>query len=462
MKKYGLSEFDLNISQEKVDNQRSFLKNNSIITANGEVKSLLELSFSANHSERYYAQLANKINTLENIAFNNNLQACFLTITLDGFYRDLLKADYKRYDEFNEDKFEEIKKSTPNNSKLGFIHNKLENREALKIKDLYNILNHQMRQFRMGYAFKKLKKQNKKYIYIRTVEPHNDGVPHFHIMLFIPKDMIELFKKDFKKIFVAPQNSKPKLDSKLRPIPDTLKGFQTDIKSASAYILKYITKSFLDVKNNKDLDYLNAWFIKHRIMRCVTSRSTIPQWIFQKISVYEKDWYYLTDILDSSNKSFETEWNQEEDYFYVYDNWSRREFCYFCGELRVYSYDKLVHKSGTLFDKSKYKKDIHQKTPNKWTKKPNNFNVYLDTKLVKVCRDGSYSNYSKHISEYTDYELMQYYQNYDIDNENYTKYLATRNIMIDKGLLSKEKINLHNFNEDEFLNLNNSDTDISK
>lgn len=114
------------------------------------------------------------------------------------------------------------------------------------------------------------------------------------------------------------------------------------------------------------------------------------------------------------------------------------------------NFDQLL-KSGTLFDKSKYKKDIHQKTPNKWTKKPNNFNVYLDTKLVKVCRDGSYSNYSKHISEYTDYELMQYYQNYDIDNENYTKYLATRNIMIDKGLLSKEKINLHNFNEDEFL-----------
>ena len=448
---YGISDFTLKQTRDKILYQRNFLENNSIFTANGQVKTLLDLSFSANHSERYYAQLANKINTMENLAINWDLEACFLTCTLDGFYRDLLQGDYTRYNKFSDEKIKEIYKSIPNNEKLGFIQDKLENEEKLTIKDLYNILNHQMRQFRNNTAFKELKKQDKKYTYIRTVEPHKDGVPHFHIMLFIPKDMIELFKKDFKSKFVAPENSKSQLDKNRRPIPNTLKGFQTDIRSASAYILKYITKSFLDIKSKRELDYMGAWFIEHRIMRCVTSRSVLPQWIFQKISLYEKDWYYLTDILESSNTDFETEWNQKEEYFYIYDNWSNREFTYFCGLFRVYSKGSLVFESGKIVDKQIIKTQIYDKTPNKWQKQLKPIPTYKDDKLISFYHNGSNYEYKKHISHMTDYELIQHYQNYDVDSNSYIKYLSIKNLLIDRNLLNEEKISLNNFKMNKFI-----------
>ena len=358
-KKFGLTYTDLLVSQNKIDSQRDYLEKNELITKNGQLKSLLDLSYSANHSERYYAQLANKINTMEMIALNKGLTSYFLTMTLDGFYRDLINGDYSRYNAFKAHKKLLIKRSVPNNEKLGFIQNKLDTEQKLTIKDLYNILNHQMRQFRNKSAFKKLKENNDDYVYIRTVEPHENGVPHFHMMLFIPKKYESLFKKDFKSSFVAPQNTKPLRDNYKKPIDGTMIGFQSDINDASAYIMKYITKSFMDVKNDAKLDFLSAWYVKHKIFRCVTSRSVVPQWIFQKISMYEKDWYYLSDILDSPRN--ESEWSKEKDYFYLYDNWSNKEIAYEYGRLSVYSSNILVFRAGEVNHHDKKIKQYEKK-----------------------------------------------------------------------------------------------------
>ena len=440
MKKYGLTKQDLMIVRDKIKRQKDFLDKNELITKNGQVKKLIDLSFSANHSYRYYAQLANKVNTMENIALNERLVPLFLTMTLDGFYRDLIKGDYNRFNGYDKQKKEEIRVSVPENEKLGFIRSKMKKNERLTIKDLYNILNYQMRQFRNGVAFKNLYKSGKKYIYIRTVEPHQDGVPHFHMMLFVPKEYINAFRTDFKRFFVAPRNKRKK-------------AFQTDITNASAYIMKYITKSFMDIKNDKELDYIQAWYIKHRIMRCVTSRSVLPQWVYQKCSIFEKDWGYLTDILNSPNNH--SEWSREHDSFWIYDTWSDREIEYIHGRLSVYSKGYLVKRAGKVSPKKKtsYKKQ-YETIPTTWKKKDEKIPIYTDKKLTHYFKDGHIVEYKRHITQYTDYELYQLYENFDIDNDDYMKYLVIRNTLIKRGLLNKKLYSLNNYDWNNFIYLN--------
>lgn len=85
---YGLNEKDLQLIQEKHNYQREYLKNSEFETSSGQIKTLLDVSFSANHSPRYYTELLNKINTINDL-MNSDLSATykpvFITITLDGF-----------------------------------------------------------------------------------------------------------------------------------------------------------------------------------------------------------------------------------------------------------------------------------------------------------------------------------------------------------------------------------------
>ena len=77
-----------------------------------------------------------------------------------------------------------------------------------------------------------------------------------------------------------------------------------------------------ELKKQNDIDYIQAWYIKHRIMRCVTSHTNIPQWVYQKLVPLEKDWYHLTDMLRSNEGV--CEWSKEDDYIAVLDLNSER------------------------------------------------------------------------------------------------------------------------------------------
>lgn len=434
MKKYGLTSIDLKNAQYKIDRQKEYLLNNEFITSNGQVKNFLDVSFSANLSERYYAQLANKTNTIENIAFNDSLDPIFLTITLDGFFRDLLRADYTRLDKFFEDdqKKKQILKSIPNNDTRGYLHQKIKNKEIFTITDLYNVLNHQFENFKKSYVFKKIKKDGSLYHYIKTTEPHNDGVPHFHIMFFIDKKYNDSFISNFLRHCPAPRNKK---------------GIELNVNNASAYILKYITKSFMDIKNQKELDYLQAWYIKHKIQRCVTSRSLVPQWVMRKLIVLEKDWYYLTDLVKADRAEYD--WCKESDIIYIKDPFIDREFIYTCGLSQMYSKGIKIAEHGNYVKKIKY--NIYEKTPTKWTNKKKPVPIYTYGKLTHHIVNDKIIKYTKHISNMNNYELIQYFQDYDLENESYIYYLATRNLLIDRGLLSEEKYNLDNFDINDFL-----------
>ncbi|MDD2358340.1 MAG: replication endonuclease [Thiovulaceae bacterium] len=450
---YGLKKTDLEFISKKIQYQKDYLLDNSFITSSGQVKSLLDVSFSANHSVRYYAQLANKINTMSSYAKDFSLTPVFITITLDGFYRDFLKSDFSRFNKFKDIKKETILKSIPDNDIYGFLRQKIVNQEVFTIKDLYNVLNYQFKAFLGSYVFKKMKKQGFKYIYIRTVEPHEkDGVPHFHIMFWLNSDFIDELQETFNKIFPAPQNEK--------------EGFVTEIYNPVGYVLKYITKSFIDVKNGNDIDYIQAWYIKHRIMRCVTSRLTVPQWVYQKCFAIEQDWFYLTDFIYHDDKI--AEWSLKDKYFHFLDLNSSREIIYQDGVISLLLDDKVLQTFGTKKEKiilsSRVKSIFNKRKLNKFTDviidgeefrlKKGKFvdgkqqsDKLLSRTLYSFDADGNKfvlidSKPKKQPHEMGNIELYNYFYSLDLHTVNIDHYRVVHKFMCERGLIVNQLENI--------------------
>lgn len=446
---YGLTEKDLKEIQKKHNIQREYLSNSTFETSNGQIKSLLDVSFSANHSERYYSEIINKVNTLNDL-MNSDIDVTykpvFITITLDGFFRDFLYGKFERY----HDKYH--KKQIPNNERFGFLKDKIKNKEKFTIKDLYNCLNFQLYNFRKSNIFKKIKDNGQKVHYIRVCEPHKkDGVPHLHIMMYIPLQYVEEMKNFYIRYFPAPQNLKP-LNNKN---DGQLKGFQFNIDSAAAYILKYIFKSFLDVKNQSQIDYLQAWYIKNRILRIITSHSIVPAWVYRKMIPLEKDWYYLTDILKNSVSKKEylenkkdflkdfsfCEWSKEEDYIRFEDN-TNRTLEYNKGIYKLYYKTRVLKEFGTLKEKKitqittfklKYKKRINQPK----IIIDNHEYKMIDNKLTSIIK-------IKPIKYRNTYDLYYTFQKLDnnIDNIDLNHYHLIKNELIQRNLIKESLTSL--------------------
>lgn len=455
---YGLTKLDLKAIQKKHELQRNFLSNSTFETSTGQIKSLLDVSFSANHSPRYYTELLNKINTLNDLMnsdINTNYKPVFITITLDGFYRGFLNGHFNKYDE------KKYFKQIPNNERFGFLRDKIKNKQKFSIKDLYNVLNFQFDLFRKSQVFKDIKNNKHKIHYIRVSEPHKkDGVPHLHIMMYVPIQYVDKLKQFYIKYFPAPQNLKP-LNPSLND--GQLKGFQFDIKSAPAYILKYIFKSFLDVKNQNEIDYLQAWYIKNRILRVVTSHSIIPAWVYRKLIPLEKDWYYLTDILKNSvskkeyleNKKFSLqdfsfcEWSKEDDYIKFEDD-TNRILEYNKGIYKIYYKTRLLKSFGT--EKKEKLKDINATFKLKYKKKIKEPKIYIDNKPFKMINNNLVPAYLfKPIRYRTNYDLYNTFrklENMDIDNINLQYYALINNELIKRNVISGSIIspNIYNGN----------------
>jgi hypothetical protein len=433
---YGLKQKDLKVIQKKHEIQRDYLDNHTFVTGSGQVKSLLDVSFSANHSKRYYSEIINKINTINDIIATEEIeyQSIFLTVTLDGFFRDFLKGDFSRYNSLKHSKL------IPNNERFGHLKDKITNKQKFTIKDLYNVLNYQLYRFQSSGQYRKINKQGHKAHYIRVCEPHKkDGVPHLHLMLYVPKQYLESLRKTYISYFPAPQNVKP-LDSLIDD--GQLKGFQWEIKSAPAYILKYIFKSFLNVQNEDELDYLQAWYIKHRILRVVTSHSLVPAWVYRKIAPLEKDWHYITDI----KNNFIAEWSKEDDYIRLEDEYNRT-LEYDRGIYKLFYKDRLLKEFGTLKDEKPV--NINATINLKYVKKIKEPKIIIDGKNY-ILKDNKLEHlfikkpviYTSNIELYRDYISME---NKDVDSIDLNHYALVKNELIKRNQISGEILSLSNY-----------------
>ncbi len=237
---YGLSLADFAQVKAKLKFQKLFLKYSFLNDRlNNKYMSLSNLIISANHApERYYAEIQNRVNTLETIAKERNLKPLFMTLTLPS--------------EYHKHKITKSGKLVKN-----LKYNGVNPRESVKL------LTKMFAKLRQDRSLKELKKEER--IYFRVNEPHKDGTPHTHILMFIPSDRIEKVKTAYKRLFDTKAND--------------IQVVTNDIKNSVAYVMKYVNKVLpLSQKKNLSIkeEYLNAWYSKHRIVRFNASKTLAP------------------------------------------------------------------------------------------------------------------------------------------------------------------------------------------
>ncbi|MDD5158180.1 replication endonuclease [Sulfurimonas sp.] len=240
---YGLSKVDLDNITTKLKNQKSFLDFSFIYDRINHTRiPLSDIVISANHSpHRYYSEIQNRVNTLQKIAEQRGLKPLFMTLTLPSEYHSFKttkKGNLVPNPKFNN--------TTP--------------------KESVKALTKMFARLRQDRALKDgLHKDNR--IYFRVNEPHKDGTPHTHILMFVPSGRVEGVKKAFKRLFDERGND-----------------IQDDIKNSTSYIMKYINKTLPLSKKEKLSEkekYLNAWYSKNRVVRFNSSKTLAPLSIYR-------------------------------------------------------------------------------------------------------------------------------------------------------------------------------------
>jgi hypothetical protein len=221
--------------------------------------------------------------------------------------------------------------------------------------------------------------------------------------------------------------------------------FQSNIKNTTAYIMKYILKTFINVQKNDDLDYLQAWYVKYRIMRCVTSRSVVPQWVYKIAYPFESDWFHLTDhINDPTNFC---EWSKEDNYFYFNETRTGRELIYTHGVLEVVYGDIVVKRLGEVKLK-KIRTKYYEKIPKKMKfLSRSSAKVYDNDDLIGLYKNNQIIFFKNNVPDYMkDYQLLNYFNNLDLDTCNLQHFGYVKNCMIKRGLYLGDLVSLNYFN----------------
>lgn len=429
---YGLDTKIKNYIDLKIDKNKSFLKNLTFYNEEYKLISMFDSDMNANLSpDRYFAEVNNRVNTLFKISKELDLVPAFLTITAPSAYHNSSKY---------------YNGSTPRET-------------ALYLSELWA-------KFLRLKIFSNMKintGHNK--IYIRVYEPHKSGVPHLHAMIFVPRIYLKQLKQKFYEHFTKFKIKKIALKFIDRFDKSTKYDGAT---GAIAYILKYMNKTFKSAKD--DIMSNEAYyFAYHGIRRFITSQTLVPLWLYRKIKHNEdtRDLYQLTKDYKDGHvySSFDKE--------YIFQRYIKNE-----KEFISYNKDEYIVNS-TIEEKILYQKNHfisdqfknsnvnYDNCPTSWTKKKKDFiPLFQNGIITHMFRNGEFLKYQKHITQMKDFELYQYYENFDFDsdiltydiktkeifdNSIYVKYLSVKNLMITRGLIIGTVENLSSFDIDKFL-----------
>ena len=403
---------------KKIEKNKTFLKNLTFYNEDYKLVSMFDSDLNANLSpERYFAEVNNRVNTMFKIAQELALSPIFLTITAPSAYHPSSK-------EYNHFKPRET---------------------ALYLSDIW-------RRFLNLMIFRNIKKNSgHKMIYIRVYEPHKSGVPHLHAMLFIPKEYLSDVKNKFYEHYLKYGFKKVGLKF--------ISKFDKSVKydgatGAIAYILKYMNKTFRNAKDGLMSDEA-YYFAYYGIRRFTTSQTLIPLWIYRKIKHNEN----CRDLLKLTKEYKEGHIYTCFDKEYIIQRFLKKERVEYDIddiENNLSVEEKVLYqKNHFIANQFQVSKKVYEEIPKQWTKQKQQIPVFTDTKLTHYYFNGKFIPYRKHITDMSDFELLNYYDTYDVDNDDYIYYLATKNLLISRNLLNGEIYNLNNFSLDKyFVNVN--------
>ncbi len=300
---YGLSASDKSETKEKIEKYKSYISRNGISYID-KYSNLVFTPFEKftknawHNSDKYISEIQNRVSSLEKYAIDENLTNLFITITLPSSYHKtkILKSGKI----INNPKFINDEEHTPNagSKKLSKFWKRILDLRPLKDLD------------------------KSKRCYFRVTEPHKNGTPHLHISLYVPKGSISNILNSIFNLYTFPQ-----IDISSQYIPDGYKqffdktlqktvykksfddnfGITTLINNPTAYLMKYILKTFDDLrKDYSKISDLTLWYIYHGINRFSTSKTLIPLYIYRRINYLKKfqDMYEATKYYNSKRFIF--------------------------------------------------------------------------------------------------------------------------------------------------------------
>ncbi|OCL91386.1 replication endonuclease [Arcobacter porcinus] len=414
---YGIKKSDIIQIDEKMEYQKKYILNRFFDFGFDEQKSILDFTYSANlNPKKYFAEMNNRVNSIFEYAKSLNLKPVFATITAPSKFH---QTDRKR------------------NLLIS------PNETAQELTQIFN-------KFTNLQIFQKMKKNlGRGLIYFRVYEPHKSGVPHMHIMMFLPKDYILEVKNKFYNYFtdrVRWGNNRKSLDFKYTFYNKNSLGDTTG--GAIAYMMKYITKTFRN-EDDKSTQYAFYWYVKHRVRRFLTSRTLAPLEVYRKVryffaNKYEYDYLRVTELLKNSNIIKLFDGTTINYMFYNHDTCEVEEI-----NLWQKNADLILHsriKTNQTF-KLKYEKKEYEKPLVAFV---STFEKYMHDK-----KSNKFVLMPVVPSMLSDYQLENYYKNlnHNFENlDNLIHYGMVKNEMIERGFLNEEYIkpNLYDLNDLNF------------
>lgn len=389
--KYGLSIEDLKNVDYKIEKQKQFLRDYVFDFGDGQSFNLLDSTMSANvNPKKYFAEVNNRVNSLFQYAKNLGLYPVFLTMTLP----DRFHTSSKNYD------------------------------HTLTVRDGVSYLSDMWAKFTRLKLFNRMKKAiNHNMIYIRVVEPHKSGVPHCHVLLFVPKNYIvnrdhnNSLKHVFKRHFSRDGASTYAQNFKYV--------WTNDRGGAAAYILKYLNKTFKHALEDK-MTLEAYYYARHSIRRFTTSQTLVPLYIHRSIKHDERFRNFMT--LTHAYKLG-----------YIYHLFNKKFIFYRClnedkDEEIIYQKNAMIDQ---LFIKSKHSNPTRIKA---YSQLPSSASVLIDNKQSDfVFAWGRFYVPQKPYHKFSDMELYKYYRDIDYSSVDENHYIYIRNLCIDRGLVEGEK-----------------------
>ena len=372
---YGISETDKIFLKAKLENQKKFLDSNFFMI-NGEYVPYSNFYFSSWHnSNRYIAELNNRVASLNDYALSQGLCPIFAVFTLPSEYHKQKLVTLKSG-----------KKKLVYNKKFIDDEDHSVSAGASKLQAL-------VRSIMNSLHFRSLS-QNQR-CYITTKEPHLDGTCHLNLLVFVPKENLDKCVSAIKDRFL-----------------DTHSRVETDIKNATSYVMKYIFKTLDDLRQNPDLDNLtdiSYWYLKHKIRRFTMSQTFISLEIYRKLNGRVD----LISLTKNYNKGLVT---------VLLDPETKKPL-------------QIFDEFGDLWHKLKVSKDETTIRHQNVSSEIKDFGDTLKQRQIfKICDELFKAEKKvKPVSKMRDYELVNYYQSLGGDvNVQHLAYVE--NLMLDRNL----------------------------
>jgi len=393
--KYNLTTSDLQAVDIKIAKQKKFLQE-FVIDIFENNYNLLDSSMSANiNPKKYFAEVNNRVNSLFKYAKMLDLYPVFLTQTLPPQFHINAKA----YD-------------------------------GSSVKDSIKYLSNRWASFLRLKIFTKIKKAiHHNMIYIRVVEPHQDGTPHAHVLIFIPKNFILPVKKVFQRHFSIDGASRNSHDQAFKYV------WNGDAGGAVAYIMKYINKTFKHALDDKMT--LEAYYYAfHSIRRFTTSQTLLPLYVYRKIHHNDKFRDFIWVTLKYNDGTIYSIYNK-----------------------KIFLYRYMTEDDGLLEDVLYSRSpDLDLLFPKPVSHVPDRVKHYpkfsSNTKLkdssTPIFLNGALSDYvynhgrafvpKKSFEDYSNWELLEYYNNLDVDLCDINHFILIRNLCVGRDLIDSDPV----------------------